>query len=127
VQVRVHNDFVFHSSSTQFAQVLDNLIKNALRSLAAADSLFPPGALRIDVGTVNARGRIMVADDGMGIEAALLPQIFKPFFSSNRSTGHGLGLAFCQQVVQSAGGRIEVKSGFAVGAVFTIDLPLAGA
>lgn len=125
VQVLVHKDFEFRSSSTQFAQVLDNLIKNALHSLTAADSLFPPGALRIEAGTVNERGRIMVADDGMGVEAALLPQIFKPFFSSNRSTGHGLGLAFCQQVVQSAGGRIEVKSGFAVGAAFTIDLPLA--
>ena len=58
---------------------------------------------------------------------ALLPQIFKPFFSSNRSTGHGLGLAFCQQVVQSAGGSIQVKSGYAVGAVFTMTLPIATA
>lgn len=125
VQVRVHGDFLFRSCGTQFAQVLNNLIKNALHSLAAADSLLSPGALRIEAGTVNERGRIMVADDGMGIEAALLSQIFKPFFSSNRGTGHGLGLAFCLQVVQSANGRIEVKSEYAVGAAFTIDLPIA--
>ena len=73
------------------------------------------------------RGRIVVSDDGMGIEAALLPQIFKPFFSSNRGTGHGLGLAFCQQVAQSAGGSIHVKSDYAVGATFTIELPIASA
>ena len=70
-------------------------------------------------------GKILVEDEGMGIEPELLPQIFKPFFSSNRGTGHGLGLAFCQQVVQSAGGNIHVKSEFAVGASFTIELPVS--
>jgi len=125
VKVIIHDDFSFRSSATQFSQVLDNLIKNALHSLMAADSKYPAGALRIEVGHSQQRGRIVVADEGMGIDAALLPQIFKPFFSSNRGTGHGLGLAFCQQVVQSAGGNIHVKSEFAVGAVFTIELPMA--
>jgi two-component system CAI-1 autoinducer sensor kinase/phosphatase CqsS len=124
VKVIIHDDFSFRSSATQFSQVLDNLIKNALHSLMAADSKYPAGALRIEVGHSQHRGRIIVADEGMGIDAALLPQIFKPFFSSNRGTGHGLGLAFCQQVVQSAGGNIHVKSEFAVGAVFTIELPI---
>ncbi len=126
VQVLIRTDFVFRASFTQFSQVLDNMIKNALHSLMAADSKYPPGALRIEVGVARNRGRIVVADDGMGIDPALQAKIFKPFFSSNRGTGHGLGLAFCQQVVQSAGGRIQVKSEFAVGAIFTIDLPLAG-
>ena len=126
VWLKVYGDFTFISSPTQFSQVLDNLIKNALHSLAAADSKFPPGALRIEVGTAGTQGRIAVADDGMGIDASLLPHIFKPFFSSDRGTGHGLGLAFCRQVVQSAGGSLQVKSEHAVGAVFTIELPIAG-
>ncbi len=125
VEVHVHEDFTFRSSATQFSQVLDNLIKNAMHSLMAADSKYPPGALRIEVGLAEGQGRIIVTDEGMGIDATLLPQIFKPFFSSNRGTGHGLGLAFCQQVIQSAGGSIHVKSESAVGAVFTIELPLA--
>ena len=127
VKVILHEDFVFCASATQFSQLLDNLIKNALHSLTAADSLYPPGALRIELDRVQTHGRIVVADDGMGIEPALLPQIFKPFFSSNRSTGHGLGLAFCQQVVQSAGGSIQVKSAHAVGAIFTVTMPIADA
>jgi len=125
VTVTIHDDFVFCASATQFSQVLDNLIKNALHSLTAADSLHPLGALRIEVDRVKAHGRIVVADDGVGIEPSLLPQIFKPFFSSNRSTGHGLGLAFCRQVVQSAGGSIQVKSQYAMGAMFTIMMPIA--
>jgi two-component system CAI-1 autoinducer sensor kinase/phosphatase CqsS len=125
VKLVIHDNFTFCSSPTQFSQVLDNLIKNALHSLTAADSLYHPGALRIEVGRVQKQGHIIVADDGIGIEPALLQQIFKPFFSSNRSTGHGLGLAFCQQVVQSAGGSLHVKSEYAVGALFTIMLPIA--
>ena len=125
VRVLIHQDFAFLSSFTQFSQVLDNLIKNALYSLMAADSRYQPGALRIEVGLLHKRGRIVVADAGMGIDAAMLPHIFKPFFSSNHGVGHGLGLAFCQQVVNSAGGSMSVKSEFAVGATFMIDLPLA--
>jgi two-component system, CAI-1 autoinducer sensor kinase/phosphatase CqsS len=125
VRLIVHDDFVFRSSRTQFSQVLDNLIKNALHSLMAADSRFAPGSLRIEVGVLDGLGRIAVTDEGMGIEANLIAHIFKPFFSSNRSTGHGLGLAFCQRVVHSAGGRISVKSEYAIGATFVIELPHA--
>ncbi len=126
VQVLIHDNFMFYSSASQFSQVLDNLIKNAMRSLMAADSKYHHGALRIEVDRLPTHGRIVVTDDGMGIEANLLPKIFKPFFSSDRGTGHGLGLAFCQQVVQSAGGTIHAKSKYAVGAIFTIELPIAG-
>ncbi|MDB5938717.1 MAG: integral rane sensor signal transduction histidine kinase [Polaromonas sp.] len=125
VRVVIHHDFNFCGSPAQFSQVLMNLMKNALHSLAAADSSYAAGALRITVDCGPDGGRIAVADDGAGVDPALLPHIFKPFFSSNRSTGHGLGLAFCQQVVRSAGGSIQVKSGYASGAVFTLVLPLA--
>jgi two-component system, CAI-1 autoinducer sensor kinase/phosphatase CqsS len=65
-----------------------------------------------------------VTDQGMGINANHLPRIFEPFFSTSTDTGHGLGLAYCQQVVQTAGGFIRVKSEPAFGAIFTIDLPV---
>lgn len=124
VQIIIRNDFGFLSSRSQFSQVLDNLMKNALHSLMAADSRYATGALRIEVGLLRDRGRIVVSDDGMGIDATVLRQIFKPFYSNKRGTGHGLGLAFCQRVVSSAGGLITVKSDFAVGASFTIELPV---
>ena len=128
VRVVNHDEFNFRSCSRQFSQVLDNLIKNALHSLMAADSSYAPGALRIEISAhKNDKnyGTIIVEDDGMGIKPEALLQIFKPFFSSNKDTGHGLGLAFCQQVVRSAGGSISVKSRFAVGATFVIVLPIA--
>ena len=125
VQVVIHDEFSFRSSAGQFSQVLNNLIKNAFHSLMVANSRYTPGAMRIEVSTHENRGKILVEDDGMGIKPEALQQIFEPFFSSNRDTGHGLGLAFCQQVVQTAGGSIKVRSKFAIGATFVIDLPIA--
>jgi two-component system CAI-1 autoinducer sensor kinase/phosphatase CqsS len=57
--------------------------------------------------------------------AELQARIFQPFFSTDRGTGHGLGLAFCQRVVTAAHGSIRVKSAPLQGAVFTIELPVA--
>jgi two-component system, CAI-1 autoinducer sensor kinase/phosphatase CqsS len=108
-----------------FSQVIDNLTKNALRSLAAASSSPQPGDLLIEVGAQGQRGRIMFTDNGIGMDADLRKRIFQPFFSTDRGTGHGLGLAFCQRVIQAAQGSIRVKSAPHQGAVFTIELPVA--
>jgi two-component system CAI-1 autoinducer sensor kinase/phosphatase CqsS len=125
VAVRVHSDFRFLGSRELFLQVIDNLVKNALRSLAAASTASRPGDLLIEVGAQGNRGRIVFTDNGVGMDADLQANIFQPFFSTDRGTGHGLGLAFCQRVVQAARGSIRVKSAPHKGAMFTIELPLA--
>jgi two-component system CAI-1 autoinducer sensor kinase/phosphatase CqsS len=125
VVVRVHADFHFYGSPALFSQVVDNLTKNALRSLAAASSAIQPGDLLIEIGALGQRGRIVFTDNGVGMDAVLRKRIFQPFFSTDRGTGHGLGLAFCQRVVHAAQGTIRVKSAPHQGAVFTIELPVA--
>jgi len=123
VQVEVRQDFNFRGSEHQFRQVLDNLMKNALRSIAAATGAPLPGDLRIVVDTKGRTGLITVSDQGVGIAQDLLPRIFEPFFSTNHKTGHGLGLAFCREVVRAARGNISVRSEPGRGASFTIELP----
>jgi two-component system CAI-1 autoinducer sensor kinase/phosphatase CqsS len=125
VVVRVYSDFHFLGSEKLFSQVIDNLTKNALRSLAAAFSASRPGDLLIEIGGQGARGRIVFTDNGVGMEPELQARIFQPFFSTDRGTGHGLGLAFCQRVVHAAQGSIRVKSARHHGAVFTVELPVA--
>ncbi|NML47753.1 HAMP domain-containing histidine kinase [Ramlibacter sp. G-1-2-2] len=125
VVVRVHSDFRFRGSRSLFQQVIANLVKNALRSLAAASTAIRPGDLLIEVGAQSNRGRIVFTDNGVGMDADLQANIFQPFFSTDRGTGHGLGLAFCQRVVQAASGSIRVKSAPHKGAMFTVELPLA--
>ncbi len=124
VEVVAHEDFWFFGSERQFIQVINNLLKNALYSLKAAQSRFAVGELRIELGTKSGIGRITVFDSGMGIQPDHVARIFEPFFSTSHDTGHGLGLAYCKQVVQTSGGSIGVVSEPAVGATFTIELPI---
>jgi two-component system, CAI-1 autoinducer sensor kinase/phosphatase CqsS len=126
VTVQVNQDFIFQGSQALFGQVIDNLLKNAMRSLAAGSSASQAGDVAITVDKLRARGRITFMDRGVGIDRDLQPRIFEPFFSTNRGTGHGLGLAFCQKVVASAHGSIHVKSEPGRGAIFTIELPAIG-
>ncbi|HWI84529.1 HAMP domain-containing sensor histidine kinase [Ramlibacter sp.] len=127
VAVEVQQDFQFRGSRALFLQVVDNLVKNALRSLAAAEHASRPGDLRLEVRTSGGRGQIVVQDRGVGMDTRLKALIFTPFFSTDRGTGHGLGLAFCQRVVESADGSIHVQSELTQGARFTIELPVLGA
>jgi two-component system CAI-1 autoinducer sensor kinase/phosphatase CqsS len=122
--VQVRRDFRFTGSSRLFAQVLDNLIKNALKAIAGTPHPMRPGDLLIEVGVLNQRGRIIVSDQGGGIGPDLMPRIFEPFFSTDQGQGHGLGLAFCRRVVNAAGGSIHVRSAPGRGATFTIELPV---
>jgi two-component system, CAI-1 autoinducer sensor kinase/phosphatase CqsS len=124
IEVVVHDDFMFFGSERQFLQVLNNLLKNSLYSLKAIQSRFSVGDLRIELGHKYEVGRITISDKGIGIQASHLSRIFEPFFSTNQETGHGLGLAYCRQVVHAAGGFIRVKSTPAYSAIFTIDLPI---
>ena len=124
VLIQVHNDFIFRGSQALFAQVLDNLIKNAIRSLAAASVAPQPGDLQIDIDVHGDKGCISVADKGIGIDPELQPRIFEPFFSTDRGSGHGLGLAFCQRVAHAAGGTLRVRSEPGHGATFILELPI---
>jgi two-component system, CAI-1 autoinducer sensor kinase/phosphatase CqsS len=123
VQVIEHEDFWFHGSAQQFTQVLNNLIKNAMHSLKSAQSRYDKADLRIELGMRGNMGRIQITDKGVGINASQIKLIFEPFFSTANETGHGLGLAFCKQVVEAAHGTIMVRSEPAMGATFTLQLP----
>jgi two-component system, CAI-1 autoinducer sensor kinase/phosphatase CqsS len=123
VQVIQHADFWFHGSTRQFTQVLNNLLKNAMHSIKTAQSRYAPGDIRIELGMRGSVGRIQITDKGVGINANQLKLIFEPFFSTANETGHGLGLAFCKQVVEAAHGTIMVSSEPAMGATFTLQLP----
>jgi len=124
VRVHIQQDFCFLGSRPLFGQVLTNLLKNALHSLASASNAPTPGDLRVDVGVHRGKGRIAVSDDGIGIPHGQQHRIFEPFFSTQAGAGHGLGLTFCKNVVEAAHGTISVHSEPGLGAVFMIDLPL---
>ena len=67
-----------------------------------------------------------VSDDGAGIRADQLEDIFLPFFTT-KDTGTGLGLALVHQMVVEHGGEITVESQVGEGTTFRVTLPAARA
>jgi PAS domain S-box-containing protein len=108
-------------------QVVTNLLSNAIK--------FTPEGGRVEVRLERsgARARIVVSDTGVGIRPEALPHVFERFHqadSSNTRThgGLGLGLAIVRHLVESQGGSVSAQSmGEGLGAVFTVELPLAAA
>ena len=81
---------------------------------------------------VGARAQISVTDDGQGIAAADLPQLFDRFYQSRHSVapatgegGKGLGLAIVKRIAELHGGDVTVSSSQGSGTTVTISLPRA--
>ena len=115
---------------TPFAQVLRNLIDNAL-TFSPADGLIVLRAFR-DVRQRKSRVIITVQDDGPGIPNDNIETIFERFYTERPKGAQfgshsGLGLAICRQIVSAHKGTIRAENrendGEVVGAIFIIDLP----
>lgn len=126
IELQVQQDFEFDTVRSLFLQVIDNLLRNALRALASLPDPPRPGDLRLEIDQPHPRwGCIRVIDRGTGIPPHLQARLFQPFVSSHHASCHGLGLAFCQRVVHRSGGRLRVESAPGEGATFIIELPMA--
>jgi signal transduction histidine kinase len=66
---------------------------------------------------------LLVTDTGAGIRPDDLPHIFDPFFSTKDSSGTGLGLTICRDIVKEHHGTITVESEPGAGAKFRVWLP----
>jgi len=66
-----------------------------------------------------------VSDNGIGIAAEQMEQIFD-FFFTTKATGTGMGLALCRMIVEQHGGRLWVSQGEVHGATFHLQLPREG-
>jgi signal transduction histidine kinase len=101
-------------------QVVSNLLSNALKYGGGH-----PVSIRVE--DTGEWARLVVRDEGIGIEPDVLPRIFHKFergVSERHYGGLGLGLYVTQQVLQAMGGTISAESTPGQGATFTVELPL---
>ena len=106
----------------RLVQVVVNLLNNAAK--------YTPRGGRIDVAVACAAGQVQmrVRDNGIGIDKALLPQVFDLFTQAERTPdrsqgGLGIGLALVRNVVGLHGGTVTAESaGSGMGSVFTVTL-----
>ncbi len=100
------NDFKFMGNSTLIMHVIMNLIKNAIFYILKAGK----GEIIIWLERHDKHNEIHFKDTGTGISPQVLPHIFDSFFTTESSTGTGVGLAFSKMVMQSHQGKIECLS-----------------
>ncbi len=106
----------------RLAQVLDNLLQNAIRHAPAGSPV------TVSIGRAHGGLDCAVHDTGPGIEARHLPHLFERFYRietarDRKRGGTGLGLAITRAIVQAHGGQIAVVSQPGQGATFTFWLP----
>jgi PAS domain S-box-containing protein len=113
-------DALVLASQNQLKQIVLNLIANARQAMPLG------GTVHVEVSRLGTHALVTVADDGPGIDPALLSRIFEPFFTTKRDLGGtGLGLSVSLGIAESHGGTVIASSEPGVGARFTVRLPLA--
>ena len=110
----------------RIAQAVGNLLHNASKFSA------PGATIHLEVSLEDQDIAIRVRDQGVGIAADILPEIFELFVQDDRSLersqgGLGIGLSLVRGMVEMHGGRVEAASeGRNAGSLFTIRIPRAG-
>jgi PAS domain S-box-containing protein len=114
----------FVGDADRLQQVVWNLVSNAIK--------FVPekvGLVQVRLEDAGQRVRLVVEDNGPGIDPAFLPHVFERFrqaesSDSRRYQGLGLGLAIVRQLVELHGGTVRAENrGEPTGAIFTVELP----
>jgi C4-dicarboxylate-specific signal transduction histidine kinase len=111
-----------HADGIQIQQVILNLIRNSIEALAS-------GSARDREVVISTRLEgdsdivIEVADNGSGIPAKLVSQVFDPFCTT-KETGTGLGLAISRSIAEAHRGSLSYQNNEPHGARFQLRLPL---
>ncbi len=124
VVVEVDGALTVMADRTALEHVLTNLLENAVK--------YSPEGSRVKV-RAERRGevvRMVVEDNGAGIEARHLPRLFERFYRvdagrSRQVGGTGLGLAIVKHLAEAMGGAAGVESTLGRGSRFWVDLPAA--
>ena len=114
---------LFSVDGRLFIQVLVNLLDNAFRHSGDGTTV------TISAERVGDCIRFQVSDNGVGISADKMQQIFDNFFTTayengDRQRGVGLGLTICKAIVEAQGGTIQVCNNETGGVTFSVEMPM---
>ena len=109
--------------ATRLVQVVNNLLTNAIKYTPDG------GTISVRIAREDAQALLEVSDDGIGIDAELLPHVFELFEQGKRALdrtdgGLGVGLTLVQRLVRLHGGEVAARSaGSGQGSLFQVRLP----
>jgi signal transduction histidine kinase len=122
------NDLVVKADRGRIAQVISNLISNAIKFTRERGDEENTGT--INITTIEKKETkevvINVKDTGTGIDPEILPRLFTKFATKSQTGGTGLGLFISKSIIESHGGRISAENNKdGIGATFSFSLPLS--
>jgi signal transduction histidine kinase len=122
-QLSLAADLRVSADPTEISRIIENLLDNAIR-YGGGPAAAPP---RISTRSVDRQAVVEVSDDGPGIAAADLEQIFEPFrrvhSEAGTPDGSGLGLTIARSLAERNGGRLTASSVPGSGSTFRLSLP----
>ena len=121
LEADIQDDVTINSNAKLLNQVWVNLLSNAVK--------FTPdgGNIRVESKAENDVVYVTVSDNGCGMSAEVMQNIFNKFYQGDKShttQGNGLGLSIVKKAVDLLGGQISVRSEAGCGSSFTVALNL---
>lgn len=121
LKIDINPDLTVWVDEYMLSAVLRNLLTNAIKFS------HPNGQVRLTADVDGDKCKIIVADDGVGIDPEQLPNLFTTRRSTrgtNNERGLGVGLNVCKELVERNNGYISVQSAVGKGTAFTFTIPL---
>ncbi|MCL2305523.1 MAG: ATP-binding protein [Planctomycetaceae bacterium] len=112
----------FCFDSKQMARAITNVLTNAIDAVAEQEE----GKIEITSKLNEAFGRVEITidDSGAGIPNEQKDQLFRPFQTTKKEQGTGLGLAVTQKILQEHNGNVRLTNSPLGGARFVLEIPL---
>ncbi|MDP4092630.1 MAG: HAMP domain-containing sensor histidine kinase [Bacillota bacterium] len=118
IEVNSETENIFYSGDNEWtAEALTNIIKNCTEHTKKG------GSIKVILGETPLFSRIIIKDNGEGIDKKDLPHIFERFYTGNSSVkaeGIGIGLALARLIIEGQNGTVTVRSEKGLGTEFTI-------
>jgi signal transduction histidine kinase len=122
VSMALDADGTMRGDPEKLRRVVINLLSNALDAVLESDTPQPRIEIQMGENLAGTEVWLRVRDNGPGIDADRVQEIFSPFYTSKEG-GTGLGLAISKKVVDAHGGSIEIDSGPGRGTEFLLTFP----
>ena len=114
------DSYPIFADKNQMQRVINNLLMNAVQAIPTEKN----GKINVRLFQMkNDLVRLEIEDNGKGVDIETQQKIFSPYFTT-KSSGTGLGLAMCKDIIENAGGNIGFTSSPSMGACFWIEMPL---
>ncbi len=111
-----------YGDAARIAQIVDNLLSNALKYSAAGTPI------EVSLTTDGVQAEVRVADHGVGVPEEERQLLFTPFYRTSRVgdvRGTGLGLHISRKLAEHHGGRLWLDASSSAGSVFAFAVPVA--